>query len=310
MTDFLEVTSFNPLLISAPKGDKGDPGATGPAGPQGPQGPKGDTGDTGPAGADGSGATSIAAADITDSTTVGVNLITAADAAAARTAIGAGTSSLAIGTTSTTAKAGNYAPASTDISDASTVGKSVLTAADAATARSVIGAGTSSLALGTTGTTALAGNGTAAAATKLATARTIALTGKVTGTVTFDGSANASITTAVGTLAKADVGLGSVDNTADTAKPVSTAQQTALDLKADTSSLATVATSGSAADLSTGLLPVARGVAGLTLSVESTTSWPARPTSRTDVFVRWLDVGGLGTTPAGMLDGDTLLVGA
>lgn len=33
-------------------------------------------------------------------------------------------------------------------------------------------------------------------------------------------------------LTKADVGLGSVDNTADTAKPVSTAQQTALDLKA------------------------------------------------------------------------------
>lgn len=32
-------------------------------------------------------------------------------------------------------------------------------------------------------------------------------------------------------LAKGDVGLGSVDNTADTAKPVSTAQQTALDLK-------------------------------------------------------------------------------
>jgi hypothetical protein len=33
-------------------------------------------------------------------------------------------------------------------------------------------------------------------------------------------------------LAKGDVGLGNVDNTADTAKPVSTAQQTALDLKA------------------------------------------------------------------------------
>lgn len=32
-------------------------------------------------------------------------------------------------------------------------------------------------------------------------------------------------------LVKADVGLGSVDNTADTAKPVSTAQQTALDAK-------------------------------------------------------------------------------
>jgi hypothetical protein len=35
------------------------------------------------------------------------------------------------------------------------------------------------------------------------------------------------------TLVKADVGLGSVDNTADTAKPVSTAQQTALNAKAD-----------------------------------------------------------------------------
>lgn len=34
------------------------------------------------------------------------------------------------------------------------------------------------------------------------------------------------------TLAKADVGLGSVDNTSDAAKPVSTAQQAALDLKA------------------------------------------------------------------------------
>lgn len=33
-------------------------------------------------------------------------------------------------------------------------------------------------------------------------------------------------------LVKGDVGLGNVDNTADTAKPVSTAQQTALDLKA------------------------------------------------------------------------------
>jgi len=36
------------------------------------------------------------------------------------------------------------------------------------------------------------------------------------------------------TLVKADVGLGSVDNTADTAKPVSTAQQTAIDGKLKT----------------------------------------------------------------------------
>lgn len=44
--------------------------------------------------------------------------------------------------------------------------------------------------------------------------------------------------TGVVTLEKADVGLGSVDNTADTAKPVSTATQAALDLKADAADLA------------------------------------------------------------------------
>ncbi len=41
-------------------------------------------------------------------------------------------------------------------------------------------------------------------------------------------------------LTKTDVGLANVDNTADTAKPVSTAQQTALDLKADLSLVSNV----------------------------------------------------------------------
>jgi len=41
------------------------------------------------------------------------------------------------------------------------------------------------------------------------------------------------------TLAKADVGLSNVDNTADTAKPVSTAQQAALDAKADAAAVTT-----------------------------------------------------------------------
>ncbi|ANN76799.1 hypothetical protein [Bordetella flabilis] len=59
----------------------------------------------------------------------------------------------------------------------------VAAGADQASARAAIGAGTSNLALGTTATTALAGNGTAAAATKLATARTI-------NSVAFDGTAN------------------------------------------------------------------------------------------------------------------------
>jgi hypothetical protein len=100
------------------------------------------------------------AADISDATTVGRNVLKAADATAARTAIGAGTSSLALGTTASTAKAGNYQPTAANISDATTTGRSVLTASSQAAARTAIGAGTSSLALGTTASTAAAGNHT------------------------------------------------------------------------------------------------------------------------------------------------------
>ena len=48
--------------------------------------------------------------------------------------------------------------------------------------------------------------------------------------------ANPTFTGTVAGITKTMVGLGSVDNTADTAKPVSTAQQTALDLKANLAS--------------------------------------------------------------------------
>lgn len=51
------------------------------------------------------------------------------------------------------------------------------------------------------------------------------------------------------TLTKTDVGLGNVDNTSDAAKPISSATQAALNQKANTSSLSTVATSGSYSDL-------------------------------------------------------------
>ncbi|WP_329405387.1 hypothetical protein OG563_26360 [Nocardia vinacea] len=55
------------------------------------------------------GAVTTTAADITDSTTTGRSVLTAASASAARSAIGAGTSSLAVGTTSGTAAAGDDA---------------------------------------------------------------------------------------------------------------------------------------------------------------------------------------------------------
>lgn len=98
------------------------------------------------------------ASQVSDSTATGRSLLTAADAAAARTAIGAGTSSLALGTTSATAKAGDYQPTAANISDSTATGRSVLTAASASAARAALGAGTSDLALGTTGSTAKAGN--------------------------------------------------------------------------------------------------------------------------------------------------------
>ena len=100
----------------------------------------------------------IAANLISDASTIGKTILTATDALSVRNAIGAGTSNLALGTTSGTALAGNYSPSSTSINDATSVGKALLTASTADIARSVIGAGTSNLALGTTSTTALAGN--------------------------------------------------------------------------------------------------------------------------------------------------------
>lgn len=96
---------------------------------------------------------------------------TVVGAAIARTGGGTGSSGLTIGTTSTTAKAGDWKPASTDITDATATGRSVLTAASAAAARTAIGAGTSSLALGTTPTTAKAGDYAPAAADLTATGR-------------------------------------------------------------------------------------------------------------------------------------------
>lgn len=95
---------------------------------------------------------------ILDATTIGKALIRAVDAAAARSAIGAGTSNLALGSTSSTAKAGDWKPAAADISDSTSVGRAVVKAADAAAARTAIGAGTSSLVLGTTSSTAKAGD--------------------------------------------------------------------------------------------------------------------------------------------------------
>lgn len=97
----------------------------------------------------------VTSADITDATTVGVEVLTATDAAAARSAIGAGTSSLVVGTTAATAKAGNYQPTWEQVTNKPAV---IGAGADAASARAAIGAGTSSVVVGTGAANAAAGN--------------------------------------------------------------------------------------------------------------------------------------------------------
>ena len=68
---------------------------------------------------DGGGSGGSASVDTLEGVTdTGKSVMKAASPATARTAIGAGTSSLALGTTGTTAKAGNYTPTSAEVSNA------------------------------------------------------------------------------------------------------------------------------------------------------------------------------------------------
>ena len=87
-------------------------------------------------------------------------------------------------------------------------------------------------------------------------------------------------------LVKADVGLGSVDNTADTAKPVSTAQQTAIDAKI-----------GGSVGSTTNRLVKSSGTGGLTLQSTGITVDSSN------------NVSGLGTVASGAITSSGTVVG-
>jgi hypothetical protein len=167
------------------------------------------------------------ASAISDSTATGRSVLTAVDAAAARTAIGAGTSSLVIGTGATDAMAGNRSFSYTEITG------TVPTAALPPLAiNDVFQPATQAAMLALT-----AQRGDMAIRTD--NGRSYVLSSDSPGTLADwkEMMAAGQVQSVAGktgvvSLVKADVGLGSVDNTSDAAKPVSTATATALNTKA------------------------------------------------------------------------------
>ena len=113
---------------------------------------------------------------------------------------------------------------------------------------------------------------------------------------------------AISGLTKASVGLSNVDNTSDATKPVSTATQTALNLKADfdyiidplTSQIdASLMPNISAGTITTGTLSVDRlgGNVACIVVKDPTTGWPTRPSLNAAIRYIWV-----GAAPAPPLD--------
>ena len=111
---------------------------------------------------------------------------------------------------------------STEIGYIDGVTSSVQTQLDAKASSATVSSHTS----GTTNVHGIADTALLATTANVATAKTEAITAAGT-------AADTKISTAVSALTKSSVGLANVDNTSDVNKPVSTAQQTALDLKAN-----------------------------------------------------------------------------
>lgn len=183
----------------------------------------------------------------------------------------------------------DYAPivhthTASEISDSTAVGRSVLTATDAAAARLAIDA-------------AQEGVGGGAVAW-----------GDITGTLAdqtdlqgeLDAKADLASPTFTGTvggITKSMVGLGNVDNTTDAAKPISTATQTALNAKQDTLVSATnIKTINSVTILGSGNLAVSGGDVVYTATPADTAI-----NSVTDITVVTRDV-------TGVVAGDQLIV--
>jgi len=143
-----------------------------------------------------------------------------------------------------------------NITDATTVGRSVLTATDAATARTAIGAGTSNLAIGTTSTTAKAGNYTPT---------------------------------------KADVGLANVDNTADANKEISSATQSVLDITVKSATAWTASTAYAVGDYFRASSNIFRVLVAFTSGTTAPNYGDGRPLTADSNFEIWASPEAAGT---------------
>jgi len=102
--------------------------------------------------------------------------------------------------TDITGKPTTFATTAALISDATTVGRNVVKAADAAAARTVIGAGTSSLVIGTTAGTAAEGNDSRLSNARTPTAHAASHADGGTDEISVDGSQVTTGTVAIGRL--------------------------------------------------------------------------------------------------------------
>jgi hypothetical protein len=174
--------------------------------------------------------TDLTAIAALSTTTFGRALLALADAAALRTAAGLGTAATQASTAFDAAGAAASAQAASQPLDSdltaiaalatTAFGRSLLTAADAAAARTLTGAGTSNLAIGITGTTAAAGNDSRLSDARTPTAhKTTHATGGTDALAASDiGAAATSHTHAAsdlasGTVATARLGSGTASST-------------------------------------------------------------------------------------------------
>lgn len=168
---------------------------------------------------------------LSDATTIGKEILLDVTAADVRTTIGAGTSNLVIGTGAGNAKAGNWVPSFSEVTG--TIATNQLppiaindtfpVASQAAMLALTAQRGDMAIRSDIGETFVLSTDSPSTLADWLI----INAAGKVTSVAGRSGAV---------VLTKSDVGLSNVDNTSDASKPVSTATQTALNLKANLAS--------------------------------------------------------------------------